>query len=195
MPPGPPIAYPFADFLINPQTNWSRWFNPQLFISLNSSDAPIENHVLSRVGSYGKQLGVLLDIADVLVARLPADELTPTERRAVAALADLRDDVEEAKSEFRGDPVTSDLTRGDVDRLLANLDDLQSATTPTPTATSSRGCERRWTPATARPDRPDGHRVHRRHNAADSTWQISPSAWRAPEATPGTDRNPWAMPT
>lgn len=125
MPPGPPIAYPFADFLINPQTSWSRWFNPQLFISLNSTDAPIENHVLSRVGSYGKQLGVLLDVADVLVARLPSDGLTPAERRAVTALADLRDDVEEAKSEFRGEPVEADVTRGEVDRLLANLDDLR----------------------------------------------------------------------
>jgi hypothetical protein len=125
MPPGPPIAYPFADFLINPQTSWSRWFNPQLFISLNSSDAPIENHVLNRVGSYGKQLGVLLDVVDVLVARLPADALTPAERRAVEALGDLRGAVEEAKSEFRGEPTAPELTRGDVDRLLADLDDLR----------------------------------------------------------------------
>jgi hypothetical protein len=125
MPQTPPIAYPFADFLINPQTSWSRWFNPQLFISLNSADAPIENHVLSRVGSYGKQLGVLLDVADVLATRLPSDALTPAERRAVAALADLREEVEEAKSEFRGEPAAAEVTRGEVERLLANLDELR----------------------------------------------------------------------
>lgn len=126
MPPRTPIAFPFADFLINPQTSWNRFFNPQLFISYNSADAPIENYVLSRVGSYGKQLGTLLDVLEVLVARLPVDELTPAERQTVAALGNLRDDVETAKSEFRGEPASgSDLTRADLDRLLDRLHDLR----------------------------------------------------------------------
>ena len=120
-----PVAFPFADFLINPQTNWKRFFNPQLFISYNSADAPIENHVLSRVGSYGKQLGTLLDAVEVLTARLPADELTPAERAAINALTDLRADVERAKADFRGWPVRAELSRADVDRLLDQLTDLE----------------------------------------------------------------------
>ena len=120
-----PVAFPFADFLINPQTNWERFFNPQLFISYNSADAPIENHVLSRVGSYGRQLGTLLDAVEVLTARLPADELTPAERSAVDALTELRGDVERAKADFRGEPVRADLSRADVDRLLGQLADLE----------------------------------------------------------------------
>jgi hypothetical protein len=121
----PPVAFPFADFLINPQTSWARFFNPQLFISVNSSDAPIENHVLSRVGSYGKQLGTLLDAVEVLAARLPTDELTAAERKAIAALTELRDDVEDAKAEFRGEPAPTALSRSDVDRMLDRLDDLR----------------------------------------------------------------------
>ena len=119
-----PVAFPFADFLVNPQTNWARFFNPQLVISYNSADAPIENHVLGRVGSYGKQLGTLLDVVEVLAARLP-DDLTPAEQRAVDALTRLRGDVESAKAEFRGEPADSSLTRSDVDRLLDQLEDLR----------------------------------------------------------------------
>ncbi|CAN5905339.1 hypothetical protein BH23ACT10_BH23ACT10_39280 [soil metagenome] len=121
----PPVAFPFADFLINPQTNWARFFNPQLFISYNSADAPIENHVLGRVGSYGRQLGTLLDAVEVLTTRLPIDELTPTERAAVEALTELRADVEAAKADFRGEPIPSALSQADVDRLLDQLDDLR----------------------------------------------------------------------
>ena len=120
-----PVAFPFADFLINPQTTWERFFNPQLFISYNSADAPIENHVLSRVGSYGRQLGTLLDAVEVLTAHLPADELTPTERAAINALTELRADVERAKADFRGEPVHAELSRADVDRLLDQLADLE----------------------------------------------------------------------
>lgn len=120
-----PVQFPFADFLINPQTSWARAFNPQLFISYNSADAAIENHILSRVGSYGRQLGTLLDVVEVLAARLPGDDLTPAEQQAVAALIDLREEVEAAKAEFRGEPADRDLTRADVDRLLGRLDDLR----------------------------------------------------------------------
>lgn len=123
--PHEPVAFPFADFVINPQTTWQRFFNPQLFISYNSADAPIENHVLSRVGSYGRQLGTLLDAVEVLTARLPADELTPAERSAVDALSDLRANVERAKADFRGEPVRTDLSRADVDRLVGQLADLE----------------------------------------------------------------------
>lgn len=123
--PNPPIVFPFADFLINPQTNWARFFNPQLFISVNSHDAPIENHVLSRVGSYGKQLGVLLDAVEVLAARLPEDELTPGERAAVAAVTELRDDVEAAKADFRGERPRRGLSRANVEDLLAQLAELE----------------------------------------------------------------------
>lgn len=120
-----PVAFPFADFLINPQTNWERFFNPQLFISYNSGDAPIENHVLSRVGSYGRQLGTLLDAVEVLTARLPTAGLTPAERAAVDALIELRADVERAKADFRGEPVRAAVSRADVDRLVGQLADLE----------------------------------------------------------------------
>jgi hypothetical protein len=40
-------------------------------VAFNLGDAAIENHVLRRAGSCGKQLGKILDVLDVLV-RQPA---------------------------------------------------------------------------------------------------------------------------
>lgn len=117
--PQPPIAFPFAEFFISPQTTWTRFFNPQFFITYNSGDAAIENHVLSRAGSYGKQLGTMLDALDVLVRHLPLDDLTTTERRTVDEFTALRERVEDAKREFRGgEDKRSSI---DIDRLLADL--------------------------------------------------------------------------
>jgi hypothetical protein len=116
--PQPPIAFPFAEFLISPRTTWTRFFNPQFFITYNSADAAIENYVLSRAGSYGKQLGTLLDALDVVVRHLP-DTLPSDDRRAIDEFAALRVKVEDAKREFRADQGQgSDV---DVDRVLADL--------------------------------------------------------------------------
>jgi len=90
MQPQLPITFPFAEFLISPQTSWKRFVNPQFFFTYNLGDAAIENHVLRRAGSYGKQLGKILDVLDVLVRHLPAEALTASERRTVEELVELR---------------------------------------------------------------------------------------------------------
>jgi hypothetical protein len=125
MQPHLPITFPFAEFIINPQTSWKRFVNPQFFFTYNLGDAAIENHVLSRAGSYGKQLGKILDVVDVLVRHLPADALTAGERRTVDEFIELRDDVERAKGEFREDEggVGSGVN---VDRFLSSLDRLRN---------------------------------------------------------------------
>jgi hypothetical protein len=60
-------------------------FNPQLFISENSNDAAVENRVLGQAGSYGKQLGIIIDVLGVLIARtLDRSQLTPGETLALS---------------------------------------------------------------------------------------------------------------
>lgn len=125
MPPRPPVAFPFAEFLISPRTTWTRFFNPQFFITYNDGDAEIENYVLSRAGSYGKQLGTVLDALDVVVRRVPADTLTAAERRVFDELAGLRERVDRAKDDFRGDRDAADRSADAVDRVLAQLADLE----------------------------------------------------------------------
>jgi hypothetical protein len=89
-------------------------------VSLNSGDVAVENHVLRKAGSYGKQLGRILDVLDVLVARLPAEGVTPGEQRAVNAFRDLSRQVDAAVGDYRG-PRHPEPTLDDVDRLLDGL--------------------------------------------------------------------------
>ena len=121
---GFPFQQAFEHFWIAPQTTWDRFFNPQIFVSLNSGDGAVENHVLRKAGSYGKQLGRILDVLDVLVATLPAEGLTPGERRAVDAFRDLSRQVDAAVEDYRG-PRRVGPTLDDVDRLLDGLADLK----------------------------------------------------------------------
>ena len=98
--------FPFQDafkyFQINPVTNWERFYNPQFFITYNGGDVSVENQVLREVGSYGKQLGKIIDVLAVLASRLPLDELTPQERRAVDDFRDLSSRVKVAVANARG---------------------------------------------------------------------------------------------
>jgi hypothetical protein len=121
------IGFPLQNLFeqwVTPQTSWDRFFNPQIFVSLNSGDARVENHVLRRAGSYGKQLGRILDVLEVLVARLPADGLTPAERRAVDGFRDLTEQVDAAVADYRG-PRHKTPTLDEVERLLSGLADLK----------------------------------------------------------------------
>jgi hypothetical protein len=119
-----PIKFPFQDafeqFWISPQTSWDRFFNPQLIISLNSQDADVENHVLKKAGSYGRQLGRIIDVLDVLVGRLRDTDLTPAERLAVDRFRELSRHVDAAVEERRGTR-DRDITTSDVDRVAEQL--------------------------------------------------------------------------
>jgi hypothetical protein len=117
-----PFQQAFENFMINPQTNWERFFNPQFFISLNSADANVENNVLRQVGSYGKQLGKILDVLELVVARLP-DNLTPREQLVVAQFQDFAQRVDAAVADYRGSREEG-LSLSDIDRLIDGLQSL-----------------------------------------------------------------------
>ena len=116
--------FPFQDaferFTINPITNWQRFFNPQFFINYNAGDVEVENNVLQQVGSYGKQLGKIIDVLDVLVARLPQDQLTLQERRAVDEFRDLSEKVNAAVVAVKG-PRQQGVTQADIDHMIDSL--------------------------------------------------------------------------
>ena len=124
------FAFPFQDafkyFMINPMTNWQRFFNPQFYITYNAGDVDVENNVLREVGSYGMQLGRILDVLDVLVARLPQDKLTPQERSVLDQFHALTEKVAAAVASVKG-PKEKDITLADVDRLITGLQSLASS--------------------------------------------------------------------
>jgi len=93
----------FKNFLINPVTDWQRFINPQFNVTINQGDAAIENHVLSRAGSYGKQLGRMQEVLDILVERLPPPPLSATEERSIAKYRETRKQIVGAVREAKQD--------------------------------------------------------------------------------------------
>jgi hypothetical protein len=80
----------------------------------------VENHVLRGVGSYGKQLGLILDVLSVLVSRLPQNDLTPQERLVLDRFQHLFRGVKAAVADYQG-PQNDDITQGDIDRVADGL--------------------------------------------------------------------------
>lgn len=130
----PSIFFPYQDFLEKflysfvyyPTTNWQGAFSPQFYFGSNLEDVAVERYVLGQVGSYGKQLARILDVLDVLVARLPTDSLTPQEQETVRRFRELAQRADKAVSDVRG-PRERDLTRSDVQRVASGLQALQTA--------------------------------------------------------------------
>lgn len=96
-----PFTQSIGKFLYDPVTNWQGAFSPSIVFNANPQDAPIEAHVLSEVGSYGKQLGVLIHAVDILQKGLDRKALDDDQRAALKAFDELRDDATKAACEFR----------------------------------------------------------------------------------------------
>jgi len=111
---------PFKYFNIAPVTDWERFINPQFNITINQGDAAIENRVLARAGSYGKQIGRMQEVLDILIARIPPAALPAPQARSVEKYQETRSDViaavEAAKPSDGSTP-----TRDDVDAWLDRL--------------------------------------------------------------------------
>jgi hypothetical protein len=85
-----PFPQLFSQFLrtwnYRPVTSWRDFFNPQFIINSNSGDAAVENDVLAEVGSYGKQLGTIIDALNVVISASKLDDLLPADQRALDRL-------------------------------------------------------------------------------------------------------------
>lgn len=97
---------PFSNFLrmwdFRPNTQWL-----DHFITINwrnSGDAPVEQHVLGEVGSYGYQLSRILDAVNLLVSKLDLADLAADQQKVVVRLQDLATEVDRAVQGFRGEP-------------------------------------------------------------------------------------------
>ena len=93
----------FKNFVVNPVTDWERFINPQFNVTINQGDAAVENRVLARAGSYGKQLGRVQEVLDILVARLPPPPLSSMEERSIDKYKETRKQVVSAVKEAKQD--------------------------------------------------------------------------------------------
>jgi hypothetical protein len=114
------------NFVINPVTDWQRFINPQFNVTINQGDAAIENHVLARAGSYGKQLGRMQEVLDVLVKRLPPPPLSATELRSIDKYRETRKQIVGAVKEAKQDD-TKGASTAEFERWLDALAALRDA--------------------------------------------------------------------
>ena len=87
--------------------NWFTNFTGNRFswftVNLGRSSAPeVEAEILEEVGSYGRQLGRIGDVLEVLVAKLPRDSLTEDERAAVEDFSSQMREIKRIKEKQRG---------------------------------------------------------------------------------------------
>ena len=101
----------FKNFNINPVTDWQRFINPQFNVTVNQGDAAIENHVLARAGSYGRQLGRMQEVLDMLIARMPPPPLSDVEARSIEKYRQIRSEVVAAVDEAKPAEGAADLDR------------------------------------------------------------------------------------
>jgi hypothetical protein len=72
-------------------------------INLGRSSAPeVESEILQEVGSYGRQLGRLGEALEVLIERLPRDQLSKPERDAIEAFSVQMREIKQIKERAKG---------------------------------------------------------------------------------------------
>ena len=91
----------FKNFVVNPVTDWQRFINPQFNVTINQDDAAVENHVLARAGSYGRQLGRMQEVLDILLERLPPPPLAAGQQRSIDKYKETREQIVSAVIDAR----------------------------------------------------------------------------------------------
>jgi hypothetical protein len=119
-----PFSRLFSQFMrtwnYRPTTSWDHFFNPQFFINSNPDDVAVENDVLAEVGSYGKQLGTIIDALGVVVSKLDKAALLPDDQAALDRFRELAVGVDAVVSKHRpGD--THALTTAETDDFVDRL--------------------------------------------------------------------------
>jgi hypothetical protein len=84
-----------------PRTQWLDHF---ITVNWNGGDADLEQHVLGQAGSYGLQLGRILDALDVLIAHADLSNLSDEEQRKIGRLKDLSETTSSAVQQYRQGP-------------------------------------------------------------------------------------------
>ncbi|MBF0566240.1 MAG: hypothetical protein HQK89_13470 [Nitrospirae bacterium] len=93
--------------VIDPFSFWAKVFNPQTgFININnvkSSDSDMELKIIREVASYGKQIGYISDLMEVIVENLPIDtaKLDETSRLALEKFKDMYQKINRIKEMAR----------------------------------------------------------------------------------------------
>jgi hypothetical protein len=109
-------------FTYFPTTNWQHAFSPTINFGSNIEDAPVEQHVVDSVGSYGFQLNRVLDALLVIIDHPTLTGLSDEEKQKVGAFKELAQAANDAAKEYQGQ-----ITETGVDKLITGMRSLQEA--------------------------------------------------------------------
>jgi hypothetical protein len=107
-------------FTYLPTTNWQHAFSPTINFGCNVEDAPVEQHVVDSVGSYGFQLNRVLDALSVIVDHPALSGLSLEEKQKVEAFRELARAADDAAKEYEGK-----LTETGVEKLITSMRSLR----------------------------------------------------------------------
>ncbi len=107
--------------IINPWTLWLKSLSQQLgFINITnvkSGDWEKEKEIIEDVASYGRQLGWVIEVLDLVVSRMKLNNLTEEERGSLRQFSELIKRIREVKEGSK----PSGLTLGNVDRMIGEV--------------------------------------------------------------------------
>lgn len=107
-------------FTYFPTTNWQHAFSPTIYFGSNVQDAPVEQHVVDQVGSYGYQLNRIIDLLKVAVDEGQLKGKNEREKQVIAKFLTLAKNADQAAKEFKGE-----VTEESVQKLIQDLRRLQ----------------------------------------------------------------------
>ncbi len=109
----------------NPSTIFSKFFNSERTINIdilgcNKDDFMIEQHIINKTGSYGKQLGAVIPMINALIEHTGYDSGTlPTDQmKDLTRFENLAKEQKNAKEEFR-----KELSHTDMDRIIQFIEE------------------------------------------------------------------------
>jgi hypothetical protein len=105
-------SFPMLDDWFNyvftyfPTTNWQHSFSPTINFGSNVQDAPVEQHVVDQVGSYGFQLNRIIDALQVVLEDGKFKGQNQREKQVLDKFLTLARDADQSAREFKGEVTT-----------------------------------------------------------------------------------------
>jgi hypothetical protein len=114
--------FSIGEFLYDPITSWQKIFNPQITINYQPTTNDVDTHVVNRAGSYGKQLGIIIDMIALLKSEIikKDNNMTGEQKKLVNTFDELASTVKSAAQEYN-----DGLIKKDLDQIVCRLENVK----------------------------------------------------------------------
>lgn len=110
----PNIIFPSGD--VTQPWSWLYQFAPITINQMKAGDPRKEAQIVQEVASYGRQLGRIIEVMNVLLAKMPEEGLAPAQKEAIAEFREMSARIQAVKEGY-GQP-----TSRNVDKMAEALE-------------------------------------------------------------------------